>query len=111
MRYILAAATIGLCLAGAAFAQYKPGAAPQPQAAQGDYPDLWRRNFVEGCVGNPPEVPREVCECGIRHIAAEVPFADSVALDQAAAAGREPNPVTVAQYRAIMQRCVANPRY
>lgn len=70
------------------------------------YTMVWRENFIRGCMAS-GRTPRPVCECGIYNIEREVQFEDSRALDRAAAAGRDPSPATVAQYRDIMERCSA----
>ncbi|MGD9815569.1 MAG: hypothetical protein AB7Q23_16945 [Hyphomonadaceae bacterium] len=108
MRKMLAVlAAAGLLVAGVATtvsAQQYPTQGAQPDG----YPLSWRRNFVQGCMSGPNGLPKAVCECGIRNIEMEVPFADSDALDRAASAGQQPAQRTLDQYRSVMQRCVAN---
>jgi len=103
---VLAAA--GMLTAGAASyvsAQQYPTQGMQPDG----YPLSWRRNFVAGCMAGPNGLSRAICECGIRNIEMEVPFADSQALDAAASRGERPAEHTLQQYASVMQRCIADP--
>lgn len=113
MRSFLAMAALGAAVVfTTAVAAQTTNGAPQSAPAAGamdGYPLSWRRNFVQGCLAGPSQTPKAVCECGIRNIELEVPFAESQALDAAALAGREPDPRTLEQYRSVMQRCIANP--
>jgi hypothetical protein len=106
MRALLLALTVVALTTGAAFAQTPGNTAPPPAAA--GYTDEWCRNFIEGCMDGANGLPRPICQCGIDTIEREVPFADSRALDEAAAAGRSPDPRTLDAYRSILQRCLSN---
>lgn len=107
MRALLLVLTVVALTTGAAFAQKTPDNTAAPPAATG-YNDEWRRNFIEGCMEGANGLPRPICQCGIDTIEREVPFADSQALDEAAAAGRSPDPRTLDAYRSILQRCLSN---
>jgi hypothetical protein len=102
MRALIATLAFAFVAAQPAFAQKPP---PPEQVAPTDYTEEWRRNFVAGCTDEALRI--EICECALRNIERVVPYAESHALDRAAAAGRSPDPRTLETYHSIVFSCMS----